>query len=223
MRTYHKINLTEEIEKNTAKPKIELKPEQIDTIKQVSSAILWIIAGLGLATMAIVAPNALQALAIFEKKKSGKRLIYKDKVVKLRKYFYYLKNHGYVEFQTDRLGGWYVRLTAKGRKKIKALNLATISVSRQRHWDGKFWQVAADIPTKNFRRGADSLREKLKQMGFFSLQRTLWFYPFDPREQLSYLVKEFKIEPFVTVMRIDHLDPADKKVLKDHFIEAGVV
>ena len=76
---------------------------------------------------------------------------------------------------------------------------------------------AADIPTKNYRRGADMLRRKLKELGFFSLQRTLWFYPFDPRKELEYVVNSFGIANFVTLMEVSRLDRDDEEIMKKFF------
>ena len=77
--------------------------------------------------------------------------------------------------------------------------------------------MAADIPTKGYRQGADALRAKLKQMGFCPLQRTLWFYPYDPRKQLEVIVNHYGIGEFVTVMEISRMDIQDEKVLKKYF------
>jgi hypothetical protein len=81
--------------------------------------------------------------------------------------------------------------------------------------------VAADIPTKDHRQGADLLRRKLKQMGFYPLQRSLWFYPFDPRPEIEFICREFGVANFVTVMEINRLDVQDEKLLKKHFSKLG--
>lgn len=222
MEQYEKINLSAEISNTVHKPKFELKQEQIERIKKVSSAVLWTIAAKGVVSMAILAPNALQSLTIFEKKVSGKRLEFQAKKKKLIRSFYYLKSNGYIDYKKSK-GRWYVFLTKKGKKTAKFLSVSTIMVPKASNWDGKYWEVAADIPTREFRRGADSLRKTLKQLNFYPLQRTMWFYPFDPREQLDFIVKSFDIGRFVTVMRVDHLDPADEKVLGNYFKEIGLI
>ncbi len=222
MSSYEKINISQEISQAVPKPKFELTSEQIERIKKISNVVLWTIAAVGVTSVALLAPNALQALTIFEKKASGRRPEYRTKVKKLKRSFYYLKANGYIEFQ-QRSGKWHVMLTKKGKVRATFLNINTLKIPQPSFWDEKFWQVAADIPTKEFRRGADLLRKTLKQLNFYPLQRTLWFYPFDPREQLDLAVSNFKIERFVTVMRVDHLDPADKRLLDSYFKEIGLI
>ena len=143
-----------------------------------------------------------------------------ERMRKVTRSFYYLKERGYVSFSAD--NNLDIQITDKGKAKLKDLYFKSLSVPKQ-FWDGKYWQVAVDIPTKEHRDGADALRRHLKRMSFYPLQRTLWFYPFDPRKQIDILADTYRIAQFVTVMKIAKMDPADGKILYVFFREIGVL
>lgn len=222
MNSYSKTAIATAIKKSSPKPIFELSEAQIEKIKTYSNILLGILAVSGMVTMMVLAPNALQVLDIFERRKGRKKMRHSEKIRKVTQAFYYLKRKANIEFRRkgDDL---FVVLTDKGKKEIKRLKMETICVSRPQKWDGKFWQVAADIPTKDYRRGADALRRKLKEMGFYPLQRTLWFYPFDPRIEIEFITRTFGIAHFVTVMKTSELDPSDETVLKKFFRSQKVI
>jgi DNA-binding transcriptional regulator PaaX len=166
-------------------------------------------------------PCALWDLRIFQKLHLRKKLNYQQRTYKVARTFYYLKKRGYIRTVFEK-NKWKVIVTRKGRDKIRGLRYEILSIPKSESWDGKFWQVAADIPTK-YRSGADAFRIKIKKLGLFPLQRTLWFYPYDLREEIGFISRFYKIESFVTVMRVDKLDPADKKVIRGHFREAELI
>lgn len=222
MKNYKRFDFAKVIKQGSPSPKFELTNEQLDWIKRGSEIFLSIIAIAGAVTLAVVAPNAIQAFGSFAKRSGRGRIVYKEKLKRVTKTFYYLKNRGYIN--TNSKGNDFnITLTDKGKRRVEELQLQTLSVPKSNWWNGRYWQVAADIPTKEFRSGADSLRNKLMQMGFYSLQRTLWFYPFDPRKEVELITKHFKIDRFVTVMKIAKMDRDDEKVLWGYFHETGIL
>lgn len=60
-------------------------------------------------------------------------------------------------------------------------------------------------------------------MGFFPLQRTLWFYPYDPRSEVEFIITYYGIERFVTVMEIYRLDKDDESKMLSHFKELKIL
>ncbi len=78
-------------------------------------------------------------------------------------------------------------------------------------------------PHKKYRQGADLLRRKLKQLGFYPLQRSLWFYPYNPVEEIEYISNYFGIGQFVTIMEICKLDIQDAKKLEKYFKASNIL
>jgi len=221
MRAYSKIPLAKLVKQSSSKPIVEISDIQIEKLKSYGEILLAVIALSGVLTVAVVMPGALGALRIFQKLQPRRRLNHQQKTCKVARTFYYLRKKGYIETIFEK-NDWKIIITKKGNDRIRELKYETISIPKTKSWDGKFWQVAADIPTK-YRSGADAFRLKIKKLGLFALQRTLWFYPFDPRKEIEFVSRFYGIEPFVTVMRIDKLDPADKKVVKEYFKEKNLI
>jgi hypothetical protein len=192
-----------------------LSPKQLDSLKTVSGVIVSIIAAAGIVALSAVAPNIFVALnSFFPRHSPG--YSEKEKRRKIIKSFYYLKKSGLIKIKpTGR--DYKVFLTALGRKRVQKLNFDTLRIPKTKIWDGKWWQVAADIPTKDHRGGADMLRKKLKEMGFFPLQRTLWFYPFDPTSEIVFILEHYGLGNFVTVMEVSRLDKDDEEKMKAFF------
>lgn len=207
--------------RETVKAGLNNKPRQILTldeagrggINSVAQGILAVAAVASVAALAVVAPNAILLLAQLPKLKkifsgaSGEELITKN--------LYYLKSRGYVELKP---GGKdvIVKISQKGRKKLLRMSMQGLAIKPVEPWDGCWWVVLGDIPTE-LRYEADRFRMKLRQLGFYPLQRTTWVHPHDPRNELDFITATFSLDRFVTVMRADYMDPDDEKKLKSHF------
>ena len=198
------------------RPLIELSGEQKEALKTAAGAALAIIAVAGIITVAAVAPNIFEAVDKIHRLVKGKKYSFKEKQAKTAQTFYYLKRHGFIEL-THSKEGLMARITGKGKKKLSDLNVETLKIKKPKSWDGKWWVVAADIPTKNYRWAADLFRKKVKQMGFYSLQRTLWFYPYSPTKEIEFLIQHFGIAHFVTVMEVSRIDKDDDLRLRKFF------
>ena len=218
-----KLKLAAALNQALPKPKgIELTDEQVANLKRASEIALAVIAVAGIATLIVVAPNALQLLDKFVFRKKGYRLSHKQKQRKLAETFYYLKRSGLIQLKPEGRG-WRFYLTQKGRQRVERMNLNTLRIARPKVWNGKWWLVAADIPTKEYKASADLLRLKLKQMGFYPLQRTLWLYPYNPSRELQFILETFNIANFVTTMEINRLDLEDERVVKAYFKKMGLI
>lgn len=192
-------------------------PEQVEKIKTAAGMALVIIGVAGVVTLAAVAPGVLSVLSrTLYRNSRNRRFSKKEKVTKLTRTFYYLKNQGYIKMKPTGKD-FKIFLTNLGKRKLKKLQFEHLTVPKPKSWDGKWWQIAADIPTEDYKWAADLFREKLLDMNFFPLQRTLWFYPFDPREEIDFIVDEFGIGRYVTAMEINRLDSDDERKLKNFF------
>jgi len=83
----------------------------------------------------------------------------------------------------------YISLTEKGKKKAGWLQIDSLKIKRPKKWDGKWRLVIFDISQikKLYR---EAFRGKLKELGFYPLQKSVWIYPFDCRAEIE-LLKEF--------------------------------
>ena len=207
------FNIGKTLKATGAGERFSLSEKQLAALKRTTEVALAVLAAAGIATIAVTAPNVLQAIDKLFLKKHNRRLRTKELRLKTSQAFYYLKRSGLIQLKKDSQD-WKVFLTSLGRQKVKQMQSDIRYISKPKKWDNKWWLVGADIPTKNYRQGADLLRRKLKELGFFPLQRTLWLFPFDPRGEIQFLASRYNIAQFVTVMEINRLDKEDEKKAK---------
>ena len=83
----------------------------------------------------------------------------------------------------------YISLTEKGRRMAGWLQIDALKIRKPKKWDGKWRIVIFDISNlkKLFR---EAFRGKLKKLGFYQLQKSVWIYPFDCRDEIE-LLREF--------------------------------
>ena len=102
--------------------------------------------------------------------------------------FYYLKRRGLVEMQREG-HDVHIALTKKGKHLAGKYQIDDLSISKPKKWDQKWRLIIFDIPaTSNIIR--DVFRGKLKEFGFYQLQKSTWIYPFPCKEEIR-LLREF--------------------------------
>ncbi len=69
------------------------------------------------------------------------------------------------------------------------MQIDDLKIKKQKKWDRKWRLVIFDIVEfkKNHR---EAFRGKLKQLGFYPLQKSVWIYPFDCQPEIE-LLKDF--------------------------------
>jgi hypothetical protein len=212
-----RLNINKTLVSSKAGEKLSLSEEQINALKRTAEVALAVIAVAGIATIAITAPNVLQAVDKLFLKKHRRRLSTREVRQKTSQAFYYLKRSGLIKLKKDG-NDWKIFLTSLGKNKISEIQSDVKYIAKPKTWNKKWWLVAADIPTKDYRTSADLLRRKLKELAFFPLQRTLWIYPYDPRNEIQFLAERYHITPFITVMEINRLDKEDEQKAK-HYLK----
>lgn len=115
---------------------------------------------------------------------------------RLRKYkrknvydmFYRLQKEGCIEVGKKN-HQTYISLTEKGRKKAGWLQIDSLKINRPKKWDKKWRIVIFDISQikKLYR---EIFRGKIKELGFYKLQKSVWIIPFDCRDEIE-LLKNF--------------------------------
>ena len=164
--------------------------------------ILTAIGVAGFVSMAVLAPNALQSLALFQ---SESRRTKRDQRYYLSKVIERLKKQGLVKLAENHQGVLYVQLTPKGKAILQRYELSELQIPKPKRWDGKFRVVIFDI--KEWKRGTrDELRSWLLTLGFIRLQNSVWVHPYDCEEILILLKSHFKIGREVLYLLVDKIE-----------------
>jgi DNA-binding transcriptional regulator PaaX len=118
--------------------------------------------------------------------KSLRRKKYKRK--KVYDAFYNLRKQGHINIQ-KKGHKVYMTLTEKGRKKAGRFQIDSLRINKPKKWDGKWRMVIFDIPQlQQLQRNA--FREKLKEIGFHPLQKSVLVCPYRCKDEVE-LLREF--------------------------------
>lgn len=223
---YYKSSIGEIVEGSAPKErsrKFVLTEKQLEAIKTVSGIILGVAVVAGVVVLSAMAPNIFVALdKIFGQRTSKTRWSSDERNRrKITKSLYYLKSKGYIQL-IPQGKDYIVKITQKGRKKTIKFQIDSLQIKPPKEWDKKWWMIIADVPI-DYRRRADLFRDKLKQLGMYRLQKTVWFYPFDIRDEIDFVSAYYRIDHFVTAMRTDIIDPQDERALKRFFEKKKII
>jgi DNA-binding transcriptional regulator PaaX len=160
--------------------------------------ILATIAVAGIITFTLLAPNCIQLLKYLPKHKH-KKIHYINQVAKK------LIEQGLIKLTTNNKGQKVLRLTDKGKIKVKEYKLSKLKIDKPKKWDGKYRVIIFDI--KEWKRPVrDKLRKWLEHLGLIRLQNSVWVYPYDCQEIISLLKANYKIGKEVLYMEVNYLE-----------------
>lgn len=108
------------------------------------------------------------------------------------------------EFREERLidyreredGTINVVLSEKGRQRSLSFKFDTLAIKAPDRWDGKWRTVLYDIPEKK-KPAREALRAKLKELGFYEWQKSVWVHPFPCRDEIDFVIEVFDLRPYV--------------------------
>jgi DNA-binding PadR family transcriptional regulator len=153
----------------------------------------------GAITIAATSPYFLVSLAraILKNKKYFKKKLEDYKIARALNR---LKKNRLIilrELENDRL---VVELTEKGKRLVREIKVDELSIEKPGTWDKKWRVVIFDIPDETKRRARDALRDKLKNLGFYQLQKSVWAFPYPCEKEVQFLCELFEITPFVNLI-----------------------
>jgi len=128
--------------------------------------------------------------------------------------FYYLKRNNLLkmEYRGKQL---YVSLTEEGKKLAKKCKIDDLKIKKPRKWDKKWHLLFFDIGEKD-RPKREAFRGKIKELGLYKLQKSIWIHPFDFSPGIAELEKFFRFKENELIVIIAENIP-NEKLLKEHF------
>jgi len=122
--------------------------------------------------------------------RSAIRKLYQSKLIDCKE-----KNDGTVS----------MTLTGNGKKKVLQYNLDSMKIKKPKQWDGLWRLVIFDIPEEE-RRGRNALAVKLKELGFYPLQKSVFIYPYECQNEIDFIVEFFNLRPYVRLFTVKKTD-----------------
>ena len=182
---------------------VRLTPHQKEVFFEVCRVTLGMIA-LGVVVAAFfIAPRSIQftryLVELFMKKRpeytkdkasveKAVNKILKDRLVKLVK----------------KGGKQMIEITNNGRRQLVEYNIDTIKIIKQK-WDGKWRIVMFDIPER-IRLVRDVLRDKLKDLGFKQVQKSVWVSPYECQDEVSFIASVYEVEKYINYVVAEKAD-----------------
>jgi len=124
------------------------------------------------------------------------------------------------EFYRDRLveyrdnnDGTSVVISEGGRRLLRRFDFDQIKLTPPARWDKHWRLVVFDIP-EHRRAARVALREKLKELGFRELQKSVLIHPFPCQNEIDFLVEFFEIRPHVRLIEASAITNEAEWLLK---------
>lgn len=76
---------------------------------------------------------------------------------------------------------------------------------KEKNGDGKWRLVVFDIPEK-IREGRRALREKIRELGFHELQKSVWIFPYECKNEIDFIVEFFNLRKYVRFGILESID-----------------
>ena len=125
-----------------------------------------------------------------------------------------VKRQKLIEYIVDRDGKTIVKITTKGKTRLRAFDIELIEIKTQKKWDGKWRLVMFDIPMR-FTKGREALRYHLKKLNFFQFQKSAWIYPYPCEDEIIFIADFFGVGKYVEVLSVESILRDEK--IKKHF------
>lgn len=99
----------------------------------------------------------------------------------------------------------YLEITERGNKLLKNFDYDELKLPNPKTWDKKWRLVTFDIPDKK-KRERNVFSEKLKDLGFYPLQESVFIYPYDCRDEIDFICEFLSINHYVNYCVVESLD-----------------
>ena len=196
-------------EKGRGKKGIEAEAKKVRRRTSIQHVLLHAIAAAGVLGVALLAPNAMRVLSMFD---GGKKRMMSPKYL-FGSAFEKLLIKEMIEIESTERGK-FVRLTVLGKHELARMVSRSPDMRIHRRWDKRWRMVIYDIKEER-KVTRMKLQEYLSGFGFYKLQQSVWIYPYDSEALLVLLKADFKIGQEVLYLVVEKIE--NDRRLKDHF------
>lgn len=167
---------------------------------EIVRAILVTLSVVGILSVALIAPNALQVLLPNSAKRRRKINPWD-----IKRALDKLLDEGYVE-KVQRRDNSFIKVTDDGKRKLIEIELQNARIKTPARWDGKWRLVFFDIPHSE-RLTRDAVRRKLKELGFLQIQKSVYLHPYECYAIIQTIQNFYRIKlhfHYAVIKKIEH-------------------
>lgn len=160
--------------------------------------LLIILAAGGFVSLALIAPPLAGMI--------GKEIKWRERT-KFNQRLERLKKRKLINI-TYHHDGTKVEITQDGRKKALEYKFEEMKIKKPSRWDGK-WRIVIFDVAENKRKQRDRLREKLKEIGFITLNESVLIYPYPCQDEVEFVRQVFGVGAEVTYLTTERFENDD--------------
>jgi hypothetical protein len=123
------------------------------------------------------------------------------------------RNKRLVDFVEQEDGTTKIVLTEKGKIIVLKFEIDSIKISKPAKWDKKWRMVMFDIPEKR-RSERNILREKLKELGFGEIQKSVFVHPYPCLNEINFITEYFNLRNLVRFGEVVSISNEEELKLK---------
>ncbi|MDX9913954.1 MAG: hypothetical protein RBS77_05235 [Candidatus Moranbacteria bacterium] len=161
----------------------------------------------GVAIGGAIIPGIIKSIKAFDSKGD-----FSNK--KIQNSFYALKRRKFIKIIKRKDGKIIVSLTNKGKRKMLEFAIEGLKIDKPKKWDRKWRVLIFDIPVK-MNSAREALRKKIKELGFYQFQGSVWFYPYPCEDEILAMAEFFKTSEYIEIMTVERV--LHEKELKKYF------
>jgi len=90
-------------------------------------------------------------------------------------------------------GSVRIELAFQGKQLVRQYELEDMQLKKPAHWDGMWHVIIYDIPVAQ-KKASMAFNRKLKDLGMFPLQRSVWVSPYPCIPEIEFLAVIFEID-----------------------------
>jgi len=118
-----------------------------------------------------------------------------------------------VDYIENKNGETEIVISDKGKRKVLEFDIDNVKIKKPLRWDKKWRVVFFDIPEK--RRGERNvLREKLKDLEFREIQKSVFVHPYPCFDEINFVVEYYTLRRFIRFGEMVNLSNEEELRLK---------
>jgi len=169
---------------------------------EIAVIILKTILAIGVVGVIIALPGIAHIFTMFKPKNARENYRIKQTVDRLEK-------GGYIEKIRNKNGVEKIKITQKGKQKVLKYDFNKMKIKIPKKWDGLWRVVIFDIP-EDKRKVRNAINFKLKDLGFVPLQKSVFIFPYECRDEIDFVGEFFHVRKYIRYMEMKDIDDDEK-------------
>lgn len=185
------------------------EPEKKNVLEKLSGTVdkyplakdvLLLLAATGAISLAVLMPGLAKVLgsAVRAQRKGD-----------FRRRLHRLERRKLIEVTYDEKGEPVVKITQDGLERALRYKFEVMKIKKPKVWDKKWRVVIFDVP-EGKKRMRDQLREKLRHLDFYALNKSVFVHPFPCFDEIEFLRQVFLIGGEVTYLVAEKIENQER-------------